>query len=113
MLDEAAAQMIALRHYRTLWFDDLPWDAGLLVDWQAEYDAVAAGTFTPLRVFSSSMPELSTSAQKNFEQPLRLAALQSFRAENDAAYAAAVFAPASVLAGPRMIVPDYTGASAR
>ncbi|MEQ1862838.1 MAG: hypothetical protein ABMA13_23190 [Chthoniobacteraceae bacterium] len=107
-MTEAAAQLVALRHYRTLWFGE-EWD-DIAVAWQTEYDAVSAGTFTPLRITRNSGDGWSAEGAQNFEQPLRLAALQQFRADLDPAYALAVFVPPSRVAEPRMMLPDYTNA---
>jgi hypothetical protein len=91
MLDDAAAQQIALRHYRTKWFGQA-WGA-IAAAWQTEYDSVAAGTFNSMEVFSAASEGFNTAARENFEQGARISGLQQFRGELDADYAVAVFAP--------------------
>lgn len=111
MLDDAAAQLVALRHYRTKWFGQA-WGA-ISGAWQTEYDSLVSGAFAPVTILSVATEGFNPSGKSNFEQAVRLAALQVFRAELDPAFALAVFAPASVLTGPRMLLPDYSNAIAQ
>lgn len=103
-MTEAAAQLIALRHYRTKWLGQA-WE-DIAEAWQTEYDSVAAGTFTPLQITKNSGDGWSAESDKNFEQAIRLDALQLFRRDKDAAYAAEVFAPVNS-DGPSVMYPIF------
>lgn len=105
-MTDDAAKLIALRHYRTLWYGQT-W-AAIAEAWQTEYDSVSAGTFKSIEMISSSFESTSHSARKNFEQAVRTAALQDFRCEQDADYAAAIEAPPrDVAAGPTVTYPIF------
>lgn len=106
-MQDAAAQLIALRHYRTLWFGQ-EWDA-VAAAWQTEYDAVSSGAFKPLQILSRAFDGESSSARENFEQPIRLAALMAYRAERDDDYAAEIYAALPAAAeGPTVTYPVFS-----
>lgn len=106
-MTEAAAQLVALRHYRTKWLAKT-WDE-IAAEWQTEYDAVASGTFTPLRIRQNAGDGWSAAAEANFEQPLRLAALMEFRASKDEDYRTEVFAPSTPATdGPSVMLPVFS-----
>lgn len=90
-MNEADAKLTALRHYRTIWFGKT-WEETLPL-WETEYAAVSTGAFKPLQILSSNMDGVSHSGAANFEQSIRVAALQEYRASKDADYAAEIFAP--------------------
>ncbi len=95
-MTETEAINLALRDYRTKWFDawkSKDW-AAVSTEWQAEYTSVAAGTFTQRLILNGSFEGGSASATKNFEQTVRLKALQDFRGELDPDYAAMLDTPA-------------------
>ena len=106
-MKDAAAQLIALRHYKTLWFGQT-WGTALAALWQAEYDAVSAGTFKSLQIIARSFDGESSTSRENFEQAIRLGALMAYRAEKDAAYAAEVFGePTGTASGPTVTYPVF------
>jgi len=95
MTDDAGIQL-ALVHYRTQWlaaWKAKDWSA-VAAAWDTEYAAVQAGAFSAVLMTSGSFEGGSASATKNFEQTVRLRALQLFRAELDDDYAAMLATPA-------------------
>ncbi len=88
-MTDADGIQTALLHYRTTWLT--AWKAkdwpAVSSAWDTEYAAVQAGAFSAVMMTSGSFEGGSASAAKNFEQTVRLRALQLFRAELDADYA--------------------------
>jgi hypothetical protein len=101
------AQLIALRHYRSLWYGK-DWDTVLPL-WQTEYNAVTTGAFQQIIMVGGSFEGASHTSQKNFEQINRLAALQKYRAAKDYCYAQEVFAAESTeTTGPTVTMPLFS-----
>lgn len=92
-MTEDAALQLALNHYRSLFAGGV-W-ADVSAAWQVEYDAVSRGAFSSVLILGGSFEGGNASARGNFEQPIRLRALQLRRAEMDAAYAAILSVPAA------------------
>lgn len=97
-MNEPDGIQIALQHYRTKWLTAWTADdwSGIATEWQTEYDAVASGALDSTLITQASFEGGGANAQKNFEQSVRLRALQLFRAEMDEDYAPVLAPPAAV-----------------
>lgn len=97
-MTEPEAIDLVLTHYRIV-FPGTDW-ATVSAAWQTEYNAVASGAFSAVLITAMSFEGGNSSAQRNFEQAIRLRGLQLRRKELDPA-----FACASAASAPQVMYP--------
>ena len=88
---------IALAHYR-IQFPDLAslGSAPGCATWKAEYDRLVAGGFSATLITGSASDGQNTTAQRNFDQKVLIAAVLTRRAELDTAFDDHALAPVQI-----------------